>query len=150
MSKKKDIVNIFEVYADMALPDDHKVAKHLHSGHECSHEGEKNIDMAKSEIFNIIKSANSLLDLLSRSEKMEPWMLSKLVKASDYVSSVKNVMEYDDFENSCGCSQEDINDIDDGVTVVSKIKDMLSSENMFVNEEVLRQIIFNIECLRCG
>jgi hypothetical protein len=148
MNKNKDLVNIYNAYTDNHQPRSNKITetKINESCNEVS--GEENIDMAKSEVFSIIKTSNDLMNLLANSQKMEPWMLSKLVKANDYISSVKSVLEYEDFENYCAQSQEDIADVNDGIMVVSKIKDMLAGEDMAVNEQVLKQIIFNIECLK--
>jgi hypothetical protein len=148
MNKNKDLVNIYNVYTGNQQLQNNKLeeTKIEESCNEVS--GEDNIDMAKSEVFSIIKTSNDLMNLLANSQKMEPWMLSKLVKANDYISSVKSVLEYEDFENYCAQSQEDIADVNDGIMVVSKIKDMLAGEDMAVNEQVLKQIIFNIECLK--
>lgn len=109
---------------------------------------EKNIDMAKSEVFKIIKTANDLLNLLETSTKMEPWMLSKLVLACDYLCSVKSVVEYDDFENYCKEVQDGLGEVGAGMMVVSKIKDMLHGEDIQVNEEVLKTAISNIQRLK--
>jgi hypothetical protein len=109
---------------------------------------EKNIDMAKSEVFKIIKNSNDLLNLLSGTEKMEPWMLSKIVLACDYICSVKSVLEYEDFENYCKETQDGLDEVGSGMLVVSKIKDMLHGEDIQVNEEVLKTTIYNIEKLK--
>jgi len=118
---------------------------------ECYHNdnhSEKNVDMAKSEVFKIIKSANELLNLLETSTKMEPWMLSKLVLACDYLCSVKSVVEYDDFENYCKEVDNGMGEVGAGMMVVSKIKDMLHGEDIQVNEEVLKTAILNIQRLK--
>jgi len=125
----------------------------MHAGsedEEChdSDHSERNVNMAKSEVFKIIKSANDLLNLLQNTTKMEPWMLSKLVLASDYLCSVKGVVEYEDFENYCKDTRDDLSDVGSSMMVVSKIKDMLHGEDMHVNEEVLKTAIINIERLK--
>lgn len=104
-----------------------------------------NLDMAKSEIYSIKKTADMLLSLVDCSTKMEAWMLSKLVKASDYLSSVKNVMEYDSYEKHV---KEPMDDFSNDMIVVSKITNMLNGEGRHVNEKVLRRIIFNLEILK--
>jgi len=116
--------------------------------YDYTNHSEKNIDMAKAEVFKIIKTANDLLNLLENSTKMEPWMLSKLVLACDYVCSVKSVVEYDDFENYCKEVQRGIGELGSGMMVVSKIKDMLHGEDIQVNEEVIKTAIYNIERLK--
>lgn len=115
---------------------------------ECLGEGESNSDMAKSELFKIMRSANELMNILQApSSKVEPWQLSKLVKASDYVCAVKGSLEYDSFEKHCSDFKDGMNELQSGMGIVSQIKGMLSGEGMEVNEEILRQVIFNIECL---
>jgi hypothetical protein len=76
---------------------------------------------------------------------MEAWMLSKLVKASDYLLSVKNVMEYDSYEKQV---KGPMDDFSNDMIVVSKITNMLNGEGRHVNEKVLRRIIFNLEILK--
>ena len=115
---------------------------------ECVGEGESNSDMAKSEIFNILKSANELMNILqSHNTKIEPWQLSKLVKANDYVSAVKGSIEYDSFQQHCNDFNKGMGDLSDGMGLVGQIKHMLAGEDLSVNEEILRQVIFNIECI---
>jgi hypothetical protein len=104
-----------------------------------------NLDMAKSEIYSIKKTADMLLSLVDCSTKMEAWMLSKLVKASDYLLSVKNVMEYDSYEKQV---KGPMDDFSNDMIVVSKITNMLNGEGRHVNEKVLRRIIFNLEILK--
>lgn len=115
---------------------------------ECISDSESNSDMAKSELFKIMRSANELMNLLQAPDsKVEPWQLSKLVKASDYVCAVKGSLEYDSFEKQCNDFNDGMNELQSGMGIVSQIKGMLSGEGMEVNEEILRQVIFNIECL---
>lgn len=115
---------------------------------ECYTDSESNADMAKSEIFKILNSGNELMNLLqTKNIDVEPWQLSKLVKASDYVCSVKGSLQYDSFEKHCSDLNDGMSDLNSGMGIVGKIKDMLAGENLSVNEEVLKQVIFNIECL---
>lgn len=126
-------------------------------GGNCPEEGEEgceeceghshnngNLDMAKSEIYKIKKAADALFALVDCSDDMEAWMLSKLVKASDYLCAVKNVMEYDSYEKNV---KKPMDDFSNDMIIVSKITDMLSGEGREVNEKVLRRIIFNLELL---
>jgi hypothetical protein len=104
--------------------------------------------MAKSELFKVMRAANDLMNLLQSSNtSVEPWQLSKLVKASDYVCAVKGSLEYDSFEKQCTDLQNGMHELSNGMGIVDQIKNMLSGEDLNVNEEVLRQVIFNIECL---
>jgi len=172
MSRKSDLIGIYEAYnnslsemLDISEPtstisiqpqasnNNTQAVIDMHTGSQggeyCDGDhSERNVDMAKSEVFKIIKSANDLLNLLQDTTKMEPWMLSKLVLASDYLCSVKGVVEYEDFENYCKDTKDDLGDIGSSMMVVSKIKDMLHGEDMHVNEEVLKTAINNIERLK--
>lgn len=106
-----------------------------------------NVSMARSEVFKTIKSAHSLQKLLMGSvSELEPWMLSKITKAADYISSVANALEYDEFEKMAGEMESGLSEM--GSPVVIKVKDMLAGEPIGVNEAVIKQAIFNIECIK--
>jgi len=109
---------------------------------------ERGIDMSKSQVFNIIKSSNSLLNLLNNAKEIEPWMAAKITLACDYICTVRDSLEYDDFENYCSNSQDDLGDLGSSMVLVSRIKDMLKGEDMHVNEEVIKTAIDNIEKLK--
>lgn len=108
---------------------------------------DSNLQMAKSELYSILKSADALMHRLQTASDIEPWQLSKLVKANDYVNSVSNSVEYDEFEKTQKDMECGMRDINKGMVVVSQIKDMLAGEDIGVNEQVLKTVIFNIECL---
>jgi hypothetical protein len=110
-------------------------------------EEDTNLQMAKSELYSILKSADTLMSRLQTATTIEPWQLSKLVKANDYVNSVSTSVEYDEFEKAQKDIECGMKDINKGMVVVSQIKDMLAGEDINVNEEVLKNVIFNIECL---
>lgn len=110
-------------------------------------EEDSNLQMAKSELYSILKSADALMGRLQTASTLEPWQLSKLVKANDYVNSVANTVEYDEFEKTQKDMECGMRDINKGMMVVSQIKDMLAGEDISVNEQVLKSVIFNIECL---
>jgi hypothetical protein len=105
---------------------------------------ESNLDMAKSEIFSISDDIKHLQALLSKNKKVEAWMLSKLVKAADFISSVKKVLSYSDYEDSVGSCMRDIGD---GMAIVDQITSMLNGESASVNEAVLNKIILNLRIL---
>lgn len=50
--------------------------------------------MAKSELYKLAKYAIALHGMIQDSDNLEPWVQSKITKASDYISSVKHYMEY--------------------------------------------------------
>jgi len=104
-----------------------------------------NLEMAKSEVYKILKCADELMLMLKKSPKMEAWMLSKLVKASDFVSSVKDVLDYDIYDKEmCGC----MDDLSDGMHLVGQITSMLNGEGKEVNEAVIKRAKFNLEIIR--
>jgi hypothetical protein len=108
---------------------------------------DSNVSMARSEIFKTVKSAQTLQKLLMGSvSELEPWMLSKITKAADYISSVASALEYDEFEKMSGEMESGLSEM--GSPIVIKVKDMLAGEPIGVNEEVIKQAIFNIECLK--
>lgn len=110
---------------------------------------DNNRSMAKSETYKIYKSICALQKALMASDcNIEPWMLSKITKAADYVCSVSSALEYDEFEKMKHELESEINGDYNSGPVVVKVKDMLASEDIEVNEQVLKQVIFNIECLK--
>lgn len=50
--------------------------------------------MAKSELYRLAKYAVELHSMIQDTDNLEPWVQSKITKASDYISSVKHYMEY--------------------------------------------------------
>ncbi len=119
------------------------VAHHHHDDED------NNRSMAKSETYKIYKSICSLQKALMASEcNIEPWMLSKITKAADYVCSVSSALEYDEFEKMKHELEDEMSGVHNPGPVVVKVRDMLASEDIGVNEQVLKQVIFNIECLK--
>ena len=112
---------------------------------DCMSHDNGNIDMAKSEAYKIKNYAEEILALIPCSKKMEAWMLSKLVKAADYLCSVKGVLEYDNYEKQV---MKPMDDFSNDMALVNKITSMLSGEGKYVNEAVLKRIIFNLEILK--
>ena len=104
-----------------------------------------NLEMAKSEVYKILKCADELMQILDSSPKMEAWMLSKLVKASDFVSSVKDVIDYDLYDKEMS---HDMSDLSNGMNLVGQITSMLSGECKAVNEAVIKRARFNLEILK--
>lgn len=120
---------------------------------QCAHSEEEehdvyddsNLEMAKSEVYKILKCADELMHILDESPKMEAWMLSKLVKASDFVSSVKDVLDYDVYEKEVGGCMSDLSN---GMHVVGQITSMLNGEGKEVNEAVIKRARFNLELIK--
>lgn len=52
-------------------------------------------DMSVSELKIAINSANNVLEMLAEGKKLERWQVSKIVLASDYLSSVCTNMRAD-------------------------------------------------------
>ncbi|MFW6047233.1 MAG: DUF3008 family protein [Candidatus Woesearchaeota archaeon] len=50
--------------------------------------------MAKSQLYRIAKCSAELHKMINDSDELEPWVQSKITKASDYIMAVKNYMEY--------------------------------------------------------
>jgi hypothetical protein len=50
--------------------------------------------MAKSELYKLAKDAIALHGMIKDTDNLEPWVQSKITKASDYINSVRNYMEY--------------------------------------------------------
>jgi hypothetical protein len=55
--------------------------------------------MAKSELYKLAKYAIALHGMIQDNDNLEPWVQSKITKASDYISTVKHYMEYVDVSN---------------------------------------------------
>ena len=58
------------------------------SGVEGDYEGE----MSRSELKALIANAQELLKMIGEDDEIEAWVQSKITKAADYVSSVRNYM----------------------------------------------------------
>ena len=58
------------------------------SGIEGDYEGE----MAKGELQSAIQNAQEIINSLNDEDELEAWVQSKITKAADYISSVRNYM----------------------------------------------------------
>jgi hypothetical protein len=85
------------------------------------------------------------MSLVGCGNKIEAWMLSKIVKAADYLCAVKNVIEFESYEKNVS---KPMDDFSNDMVLISKITSMLNGEGKEVNEEVLKRIIFNLEILK--
>ncbi len=68
--------------------------------------------MAKSELYKLAKYAIALHGMIQDNENLEPWVQSKITKASDYISTVKHYLEYVQL-NDYPEAPEVVNDISD-------------------------------------
>jgi len=71
------------------------------SGVEGDYEGE----MARGELKSLIANAQELLKMLGEDEEIEAWVQSKITKAADYVSSVRNYMVGDSMNEAVAAWQ---------------------------------------------
>jgi hypothetical protein len=55
-------------------------------------EGDDEGEMARGELKSLIANAQELLKMLGEDAEIEAWVQSKITKAADYVSSVRNYM----------------------------------------------------------
>jgi hypothetical protein len=68
----------------MSLPDNHD-----------DQEGQ----MALSQLHQIMQNAGTLKGLVSEDDELQAWVQSKLTRASDYLNSVRNFLEYEMMPN---------------------------------------------------
>jgi hypothetical protein len=109
------------------------------------------LSMAQIEVSNMIQDAEELLEMMDEmDEEPDAWVLSKITKAADYVSTVRDYLEFeDDFDYED--SEEDGEEEDDGEFSGAEL-DMYASE-MSVDEygdayEDFRPILEEIEGLK--
>ena len=63
---------------------------------EVDYEGE----MAKSELYRLIKNAKLIMSMLDDDTQLEGWVQSKITKAADYLNSVSQYLEFQSVNNS--------------------------------------------------
>lgn len=112
---------------------------------ECDVHNDSNLNMLKSEIFKILKDSKELMSILEIEPEIDTWMLGKVIKATDYITSVKEYLDYKAYKKEVG---QCMNDLSSGMDLVSQITSMLNGEGKFVNEQVLKRIKFNLEILK--
>jgi hypothetical protein len=49
-------------------------------------------DMAKTQLTSIIRNSKQIIDILSDNQNLPEWVQSKITKAEDYISTVKDYM----------------------------------------------------------
>lgn len=82
------------------------------------------LSMAQIDVSNMIQDAEELLEMMDQmDEEPDAWVLSKITKAADYISSVRDYLEFeDDFDY-----EDDEDEEDDGEFSGSEL-DMYASE----------------------
>ena len=82
------------------------------------------LSMAQIEVSNMIQDSEELLEMMDQmDEEPDAWVLSKITKAADYISTVRDYLEFeDDFDY-----EDDEGDEDDGEFSGSEL-DMYASE----------------------
>jgi len=111
------------------------------------------LSMAQIEVSNMIQDAEELLEMMDEmDEEPDAWVLSKITKAADYVSTVRDYLEFeDDFDYEDDAEGEDDGEDDDGEFTGAEL-DMFASE-MEPNEfgdayEEFKPILEEIEGLK--
>ena len=80
------------------LPDElqKSIIKKKSMNEEVDYEGE----MAKSELYRLIKNAKLIMSMLDDDTQLEGWVQSKITKAADYLNSVSQYLEFQSVNNS--------------------------------------------------
>jgi len=65
---------------------------HLNEAPSSGVEGDYEGEMARGELKSVIANAQELLKMLGEDDEIEAWVQSKITKAADYISSVRNYM----------------------------------------------------------
>jgi len=108
------------------------------------------ISMAQIEIENLIDDAEEILEILEgHDEEPDQWVLSKITKANDYISSARDYLDYShyDDEDDEDDDEDDEDDFDDEMiddALYQLINDELTTEEY----ELLRPITEEIEGLK--
>jgi hypothetical protein len=68
-----------------------------HEYDEYDYDETDGLSMAQIEVSNMIQDAEDLLDMMDQmDEEPDAWVLSKITKAADYVSTVRDYLEFED------------------------------------------------------
>jgi hypothetical protein len=75
-----------------------KAKKTVKEDHGCTTCDSHNLDyegeMAKAELYKLIQSAKKIFSMLDEDAQLEAWVQSKITKATDYLNSVEQYLEY--------------------------------------------------------
>ena len=78
--------------------------------------------MAKQQLYNIAKKAQSVHDRLDRGETLEDWMESKIAQMADNIDSVSNSFDYDEHKDHEHHQEEEIVTIDLGEQIMAGLQ----------------------------
>ena len=78
--------------------------------------------MAKQQLYNIAKKAQSVHDRLDRGETLEDWMESKIAQMADNIDSVSNSFDYDEHKDHEHHQEEEIVTLDLGEEIMSGLQ----------------------------
>ena len=107
------------------------------------------VDMAKSELYQLAEYAPKLLDLSKNYDELEGWVQAKLTKASDYVSDIYHYLKYEQESKAqnqveelppapmggCGAPEIEV-DVDE-----QPAGEMNGEERDGVNDEVIKMLM---------
>jgi hypothetical protein len=74
--------------------------------------------MAKGELYNTIKNAKELFQMIEDGENLEGWVASKITRAADYINSVHDYMMYEKQYNE---SMNEVGDTKRGQKLINKV-----------------------------
>jgi len=87
--------------------------------------------MAKQQLYNIAKKAQSVHDRLEDGIELEDWMESKIAQMADNIDSVSNSFDYDEHEQHKDVDYEDDYNIDDEEVVTLDLGEEIMSGLQF-------------------
>jgi len=101
-------------------------------------EERENAGMAKQSLFRTVKLAAMLHDLISSSDHVEPWVLSKITEAQRSIESVYGYQDYENFKKKVEGDMENIEEETEqdlynsissgGGSIVNVLKRLLATE----------------------
>jgi len=105
------------------------------------------ISMAQIELENLLDDAEELLGMLGdMDEEPEQWVLSKITKATDYISSARDYLEYSDYDNDD--EDDDDDDEEDSETIDDALMHLINDGLTTEEYEMIKPITEEIEGLK--
>jgi hypothetical protein len=106
------------------------------------------ISMAQIELENLIDDAEEILEMLEgHDEEPDQWVLSKITKANDYISSARDYLDYQHYDDEDGEDDEDEDDIED--EMIDDALSQLVNDGLTTEEyELVRPITEEIDGLK--
>jgi hypothetical protein len=103
----KDFKMLQEMYASITAPSiesnmldvsDHlPECEHCHKQHDCECHGENTheaIQMAKTQLLNIMHNVHEMIDGMTEEQSFAPWMTAAIAVADSSISKIKEVVLY--------------------------------------------------------